>query len=205
MKPTLRVDGLANLRDLGGLDRRDGTATPCGVFPRSERLERVSFEGWQALHAYGVRTIIDLRRPDEHSGQVPATIKHIHIDLDGCDETEFWELYEADGRWGTPLYYLAHLQTLPDRLASVLNAATAADYLKSFTNADAMTELHERSFDVEERQQILNRFGHTPESAFRDMYTNLDLELWFRQANIERETRMAIRTWRGAAVSPSSA
>ena len=30
-------------------------------------------------------------------------------------------------RWGTPLYYLAHLQALPDRLALVLNAIADAD------------------------------------------------------------------------------
>lgn len=181
MKPTLRIDGLANVRDLGGLDRTDGTVTPSGVFIRSERLERVDSEGWQALHAHGVRTVIDLRRPDESTGQVPPAIKHIHVDLDGSDETDFWKQYEEDGRWGTPLYYLAHLQALPDRLALVLNAiadaddgailfhcsagwdrtglvaavllravdvtddAAVADYLKSFTNADAMAALHERS------------------------------------------------------------
>ncbi|QEA29831.1 tyrosine-protein phosphatase [Microbacterium sp. CBA3102] len=237
MKPTLRIDGLANVRDLGGLERTDGTVTPSGVFIRSERLERVDSEGWQAIHAHGVRTVIDLRRPDESTGQVPPAVKRIHVDLDGSDETDFWKQYEEDGRWGTPLYYLAHLQALPDRLALVLNAiadaddgailfhcsagwdrtglvaavllravdvtddAAVADYLKSFTNADAMAALHERSIEVEERQQILGRFGHTAESAFRDMYGNLDLEAWFSESCIAPETRVAIETWRGAAAS----
>ena len=238
MTRTLHIDGLANIRDLGGLDRTDGTFSPEGVFVRSERLERVDSDGWQALRAYGVRTVIDLRRPDERTGQIPAWIKHVHVDLDGGDETEFWAEYEADGRWGTPLYYLAHLQALPHRLALVLNAiaaadegvilfhcsagwdrtglvaavllraldvtedAAASDYLGSFANADAMAALHERSFDVEERQQILHRFGHTAESAFRDMYANLDLDLWFSKSNVAPSTRVAIETWRGAAASP---
>ncbi len=103
MKPTLRIDGLANVRDLGGLERTDGTVTPSGVFIRSERLERVDSEGWQAVYAHGVRTVIDLRRPDESTGQVPPAVKRIHVDLDGSDETDFWKQYEEDGRWATPL------------------------------------------------------------------------------------------------------
>lgn len=61
-----------------------------------------------------------------------------------------------------------------------------------------MAVLHERSFEAEERHQILDRFGHTAESAFRDMYANLDLDTWFSHATIEPEVRLAIETWRGA-------
>jgi len=238
MKRTIHVDGLANVRDLGGLERRDGTFSPEGVFVRSERLDRVGADGWEALLAYGVRTVIDLRRPAERTGQVPASIKHIHVDLDGGDEMGFWAEFEEDGRWGTPLYYLAHLEALPHRLALVLNAiaaadegailfhcsagwdrtglvaavllrtidatedAAVADYLGSFANAAAMAALHERSFEVEGRQQILHRFGHTAESAFRDMYAKLDLDRWFSRSNLDSSTRVAIETWRGAAAPP---
>ncbi|SMQ61600.1 tyrosine-protein phosphatase [Agreia sp. VKM Ac-1783] len=235
MKRTIHINGLANVRDLGGLDREDGTMSPEGVFVRSERLDLVDTEGWTALTAYGVRTVIDLRRPDERTGQIPASIKHVHVDLDGDDETEFWAEYERDGRWGTPLYYLAHLHSLPHRLALVLDAiaaaddgailfhcsagwdrtglvatvllraldvtedAAVADYLGSFANANAMIALHERSFEVEGRQEVLGRFGHTAESAFRDMYANLDLDSWFSTSNVEASTRVAITTWRGTA------
>ncbi len=238
MRRTLHIDGLANVRDLGGLDRNDGTFSPAGVFVRSERLERVDDDGWEALRAHGVRTVIDLRRPEERTGRIPATIEHVHVDLDGGDETDFWAEYEADGRWGTPLYYLAHLQALPHRLALVLSAiaaaddgailfhcsagwdrtglvaavllraidvtedAAVADYLDSFANADAMAALHERSSEVEVRQQILDRSGHTAESAFREMYANLDLDLWFAESNVEPATRVAVETWRGAAAPP---
>jgi protein tyrosine/serine phosphatase len=231
MRPTISIVGLANARDLGGLERNNGTVTPTGVFIRTERLDRVDAEGWEALRAHGVRTVIDLRRPNENTGEVPATIKHIRVDLDG-DEADFWQQYEADGRWGTPLYYLAHLRELPHRLAEVLRAiaaadegailfhcsagwdrtglltavllraldvtddAAVADYLTSFANADAMAALHERSFEVEERHQILNRFGHTAESAFRDMYENLNLDEWFSEARVDPETRAAIESWR---------
>jgi len=233
MRSSLRIAGLANARDLGGLERTDGTTTPTGIFVRAERLDLVDASGWDALQAAGVRTVIDLRRPDEHSGDVPSSIARIHVNLDG-DDVEFWAAYEADGRWGTPLYYLDHLRELPERLGEVLTAIAAADegavlfhcsagwdrtglvsavllraldvttesavadYLASFGNAEEMELLHGRSFEVDERREILRRFGHTPESAFRDMYENLDLDAWFRSADVDRGTRAAIETWRGA-------
>ena len=209
MQRTLDVDGLANVRDLGGLDRNDGSETPEGVFVRAEMLDHLSDSGWDALRAHGVRTVIDLRRPAEASGAVPADFLVRRVDLDG-DERHFWAPLEEDGRWGTPLYYTAHVQELPHRLAQVLQAIASApegavlfhcgvgwdrtglvaavlltaigateeaavdDYLASFTNACAMSTLHGRSFDVEERHAVLRRFGHTPDSAFRSMYRQLD-------------------------------
>ncbi|WP_217183884.1 tyrosine-protein phosphatase [Streptomyces sp. AC495_CC817] len=231
----LSIDGLANIRDLGGLSRRHGGLTPSGVFLRSETLDRVSADGWQALHDHGVRTVIDLRRPDEVTGAVPAEITRVCVDLDGTDDTEFWAPYEADGRWSTPLYYLPHLRDLPHRLTAVLDAVAAADdgavlfhcaagwdrtglvaavllraldvtaddaaadYLGSFANAETMAALHERSFHVDERHQVLERFGHTAESAFREMYVGLDLHAWFDASAVAAPTRTAVTTWRGAA------
>jgi len=122
----LVVEGLANVRDLGGLERKDGSVTPPGVFIRAEALDRLSASGWEALRAHGVRTVIDLRRPSEYTGRVPNDIQLVRVDLDG-DERDFWDPIELDGRWGTPLYYLAHLRELPYRLAEVLRAIAAAD------------------------------------------------------------------------------
>lgn len=234
MTRSIDVIGLANARDLGGLERRDGTVTPSGAFIRSERLDLVDERGWDALRDAGVRTVIDLRRPDERSGVVPVDLDVVHVDLDG-DETAFWAPYEADGRWCTPLYYAAHLRELPHRLAAVVNAIAGAadgailfhcsagwdrtglvaavllraldvtadaavdDYLASFANADAMAALHERSFEVEGRHAVLDRFGHTAESAFREMYDVLDLDAWFVDARIDVTTRAALASWRGAA------
>ncbi|SEB78583.1 tyrosine-protein phosphatase [Microbacterium hydrocarbonoxydans] len=125
MTTEIRIDGLANARDLGGLTRQDGSTTPSGVFLRSESLGHVSRSGWQTIRASGVRTVIDLRRPSERSTDVPADLVYRCVDLDGADETEFWTEYEADGRWATPLYYSAHLHALTHRTADVLR--TIAD------------------------------------------------------------------------------
>ncbi|WP_296194988.1 tyrosine-protein phosphatase [uncultured Microbacterium sp.] len=232
MGTALAVQGLANARDLGGMQRIDGPLTPTAVFVRAEMLDRVNEPGWAALRGLGVRTVIDLRRPGEATGAVPDDILRLRVDLDG-DEREFWEPFETDGRWGTPLYYLAHLQELPHRLARVVRAiasapdgailfhcgagwdrtglvaavllkaigvtedAAVADYLASFANADAMTALHERSFDVDERRRVLATFGHTPESAFREMYRQLDVEEWFGHARVDEDDASSIFTWRG--------
>ncbi len=230
----LCIDGLANARDLGGLERRDGTTTPAGVFSRSEALDRVTEEGWRRLHQFGVRTVIDLRRPRERTVVTVARgITVVDVDLDG-DDPAFWAPLEADGRWGTPLYYPAHLAELPSRMSAVLDAiaaaadgavlfhcgagwdrtgfvsavllsaldvtpeSAAADYLSSFDNAEAMAALHGRPIDVDERRHVLDRFGHTPASAFREVYESLDLEAWFAAADVAPATRRAVHTWRGA-------
>lgn len=227
------IDGLANVRDLGGLAVTGGSLTPTGVFLRAEALDRVSAKGWEALRRHGVRTVVDLRRPDERTGKVPDDIRVVGVDLDG-DERDFWAAFEADGRWGTPLYYLPHMRELPHRLCGALEAiadadagvvlfhcgagwdrtglvaavllraldvttdAAAADYMRSFENAEAMAALHGRSFEVDERLEVLARFGHDAESAFRSMYEELDLEGWFRDAAVSEATIRAVRTWRGS-------
>ena len=74
--------------------------------------------------------------------------------------------------------------------------AAAHDYLASFTNAEAMSALHGRSFHVEERHAVLGRFGHTPDSAFRAMYRRFELDDWLR-THVDAQTALAISTWRG--------
>jgi protein tyrosine/serine phosphatase len=121
----LEIPGLANARDLGGLQRQDGSTTPFGVFIRSDAPDLVSLEGWDRLRERGVATVIDLRRPEERTPGVPNDIDLVTVDLDGEDRA-FWEPLEADGRWGTPLYYVPHLSDLPHRMAAVLQAIAGA-------------------------------------------------------------------------------
>jgi protein-tyrosine phosphatase len=54
-----------NTRDLGGLPARGGKVTRWRAVIRSDNLSRLTPTGQQALLDYGVRTIIDLRSPEE--------------------------------------------------------------------------------------------------------------------------------------------
>ena len=119
------IDGLVNARDLGGLMRADGGLTPTGVFVRAEALDEVTARGWEQLAAHGVRAIIDLRRPKERSGAPPAGFTVARVDLDG-DDAAFWGPREADGTWGTPLYYLDYLASQGARMREALDALAAA-------------------------------------------------------------------------------
>jgi protein tyrosine/serine phosphatase len=124
-----RVQGLVNGRDLGGLRRRDGTTTPAKVFYRSENVDWITGEGWEQLRAEGIRTIVDLRQPGERAqdrGHRPEWLTTRLFDLDGLDNQAFWANYWDNGLVGTALYYLAHLEAMPERTAAALSAIVSA-------------------------------------------------------------------------------
>jgi hypothetical protein len=126
---TLRVAGLVNARDLGGLRTGTGT-TPTGVFYRSENIDWVTPTGWQAVFDAGIRTVVDLRQPwerDKDTRGRPAWLTTVHVDLDGlADQPEFWADYWANGLVATAIYYLPHLAALPERSVAALSAIVNA-------------------------------------------------------------------------------
>jgi protein-tyrosine phosphatase len=100
-----------------------------GALVRSETLDGLSAEGWEALRAHGVRTIIDLRNDDErvHAVRAPAGIEVVHIALDGLDEDpDFWADWMHGPQFGTPLYYRPFLDRFPDQIERVLDAVEQA-------------------------------------------------------------------------------
>lgn len=64
----LNWEGCLNARDLGGLPARDGTTIRQGGLVRSDSPNYLADAGRQALVAHGVRTIVDVRLPDEAAG-----------------------------------------------------------------------------------------------------------------------------------------
>jgi hypothetical protein len=60
----VEVDGLTNVRDLGGIPVAGGV-TACGVVLRGETVALLSDLGAQRLRSLGVRHVLDLREPDE--------------------------------------------------------------------------------------------------------------------------------------------
>jgi len=80
----LAWEGCRNVRDLGGLPTEDGGATRFGAVVRSDNLRRLSEAGWQALLEYGIRSAVDLRRPDELALDPPGAAPIEVIPLDLC-------------------------------------------------------------------------------------------------------------------------
>lgn len=68
---TLTWDGCLNVRDLGGLPTATGGRTRHRAVVRADNLDRLTAEGWEALRAYGIRTVIDLRNADEYKPLLP--------------------------------------------------------------------------------------------------------------------------------------
>ena len=126
---TLQIEGLANARDLGCLRRRGGTVTPSGVFFRSENVDWITLAGWEQVRAAGIRTIVDLRQPAERArdtSQRPIWITTTEVDLDGLVNEEFWKDYWDNGLVGTALYFLPHLEAMPERAGAALSAIVTA-------------------------------------------------------------------------------
>ncbi len=129
LKRSIDVDGLVNARDLGGLRRRNSTVTPPGVFFRSENADWIRPAGWDQLRALGVRTIVDLRQPDERGRDAqarPPGLTTVAVDLDGLENTAFWKDYWDNGLCGTALYFIPHLLAMPERAGRVLSALAHA-------------------------------------------------------------------------------
>jgi protein-tyrosine phosphatase len=125
MERHLHWDGCRNVRDLGGLGpiRR-------GALVRADALERLTADGWAALEQHGIRTVIDLRNPDEigeDDAPRPETLTTIRIPLDGLEHRDFWQHWYGRPEFGTPHYYGPWLERFPQRAAAVLTAIARAE------------------------------------------------------------------------------
>ena len=124
MERHLTWDGCSNVRDLGGLGR-----IRRGALVRADALQNLSAEGWRALEHHGIRTVIDLRNPDEIGDDAaprPSGLTTIRIPLDGMEDTEFWSQWLDRPEFGTPHYYGPWLERFPDRAARTLAAIARA-------------------------------------------------------------------------------
>lgn len=113
-----------NVRDLGGLPTQDGTVTRRGAVIRADSLDRLTAEGWRALEASGVRTIIDLRNDIERDAE-PYTCALAVMAVPIEDDTDD----EFIGQWrpfSTPHYYAAALARWPERSAAAVRAVARA-------------------------------------------------------------------------------
>ncbi len=119
---TLAWDGCRNVRDLGGLPIEDGGETRFGAVVRADNLRRLSAAGWEALLDYGVRTAIDLRRPDELAVDPPGPrpIEVVNVDLCPLD------VIHADPGLDLRGAYLEILETFHGNFALAIGAVARA-------------------------------------------------------------------------------
>jgi protein-tyrosine phosphatase len=74
----LAIDGLINLRDLGGLPTASGAATLPGRLLRSESPHTLSEAGLRALLELGIGTVVDLRTTSERE-QRPSPLSEAGV------------------------------------------------------------------------------------------------------------------------------
>jgi protein-tyrosine phosphatase len=120
-------DGCFNVRDLGGLPTMDGRLIRRGAIVRGDSANRLTAAGWSALRAHGVRTVVDLRDPDEYvADAVPraADLMTVELPLEDRTDAAFWQQWRHLS--GTPLYYRAFLDRWPERFAAVFAAIAEA-------------------------------------------------------------------------------
>ncbi|MFE3174003.1 tyrosine-protein phosphatase [Amycolatopsis sp. NPDC059235] len=119
----LSWDGCVNVRDLNGL----GRVRPRAVV-RMEAPTRLSEAGWAAAWAYGVRTVVDLREPDEREpddAPRPAGITTVHVPLEPVG-TPFYEKWKKIDNLASPLYFPAMLAEHPELVVTAVRAIANA-------------------------------------------------------------------------------
>jgi len=90
MGRVLAWDACWNVRDLGGYPTRSGGVTQYGRVVRAGNLSKLTERGRSAMHAAGVRSVIDLRDPREFeidmnpfhaSGRWPGDVSYLNLPL----------------------------------------------------------------------------------------------------------------------------
>jgi protein-tyrosine phosphatase len=66
----LTLEGVSNFRDVGGIPTADGRILKTGLLFRSDELSQLTRADREKLHALRLKTIIDLRTPDERRSQL---------------------------------------------------------------------------------------------------------------------------------------
>lgn len=121
-------EGLFNARDLGGLPSAGGGVVRWGAVVRSENLDRLTPAGWQEVRDHGIRTVLDLRNPDERAAapdDAVTGVRTVQVQLDGEGglRSAFWQRHALELS-ATPLYYRPFLEQMP-RVAAQAVAAVA--------------------------------------------------------------------------------
>lgn len=212
-------DGCTNVRDLGGLRTRDGQVTRWGAVVRSDHPAKLTAEGWSALYAHGIRTIMSLRTrgkveefPD--AAPRPSDLTTLEVAVEDVAATEFIQRWGMDDLWSTPYYYqdaLKHFQGL--HAAAITTIARArpggvlfhcrrgvdrtgivALLLLAFAGVAPEDILADYELSVDpEREELLARVHTTTREVILNALASLDIEPYLREGGVSQDDLDALR------------
>jgi protein-tyrosine phosphatase len=126
----LTWDGCVNVRDLGGHPTEDGRRTRFGAVVRADSVRALSDAGWDALLAYGVARIVDLRLHSELAldppREVEVEVEHVPL-MHEVDDEEWVEIdaigdAQPDAASSTRAVYLEFLERRRPQFAQAFAA-----------------------------------------------------------------------------------
>ncbi len=130
----LEWEGCLNVRDLGGHPTEDGGVTRMGAIVRADSVRKLTPAGWEALVAYGIRTIVDLRLASELAEDPPveAPVEVVHTSF--FHEIPLEEQIAIAARWleapddvsATRDGYLEMLERNSENVAAAIAAVARA-------------------------------------------------------------------------------
>ena len=131
---TLTWDGCVNVRDLGGHPTEDGRRTRFGAVVRADSVRALSDAGWDALLAYGVSRIVDLRLHSELALDPPRDldVEVVHAPVMHEIDDEEWVEIDAigdaqpDAASSTRAVYLEFLERLRPQFGQAFAAVADA-------------------------------------------------------------------------------
>jgi hypothetical protein len=135
MTDVLRWPGGRNVRDLGGWPLRAGGRTPFGRVFRSAAPEHLTDEGWAAVKAAGVRTVVDLRNAPAETQRLADHPIVKQESLDGLvfvpaptEDPEDAEFLRICGPFlDHPRCWADNTRLAPERIAAALRAVARAE------------------------------------------------------------------------------
>ena len=130
----LRILGTRNLRDVGGYPAGEGRQTRWRTLLRGDALDRLPPSSQRALIELGVRTVIDLRRPDELESNPDVfrdspDVRYRHLAMFDVDQGE-----GPDGIIG---WYRSAVDRYQDRLVGVVRALLEPDAVPAVVHCAA--------------------------------------------------------------------
>ena len=131
---TLTWDGCVNVRDLGGHATEDGRTTRFGGVVRADSVRALSDAGWDALLAYGVSRIVDLRFHSDLALDPPREldVEVVHVPVMHEIDDEEWVEIDAigdaqpDAAGSTRAVYLEFLERRRPQFAQAFAAVVDA-------------------------------------------------------------------------------